>query len=85
MAAAIFTGPFPGARCHGHFSNGYLSGSVNAQPGDEHLRAIGRCDPNEFLKRLQESIVFGASRGCLTALPTLCVNLRNSADSQLEA
>jgi hypothetical protein len=43
IAAAIFTGPFPGARCHGHFSNGYLSGSENAQPGDEHLRAITFC------------------------------------------
>jgi hypothetical protein len=43
IAAAIFTGPFPGARCHGHFSNGYLSGRENAQPGDEHLRAITSC------------------------------------------
>ena len=67
IAAAIFTGPLPGARCHGHLSNGYLSGSENAQPGDEHLRAIGRCDPNEFAMQLQQSIVFAASRGCLTA------------------
>src|SRR5262249_48109655 len=43
-AAAIFTGPRPGARCHGHLANGYLSGKRNAQPGDEHLRAIDRCD-----------------------------------------
>ena len=68
IAAAIFTGPLPGARCQGHLSNGYLSGSENAQPGDEHLRAISRCDPNEFAMQLQQSIVFAASRGCLGAL-----------------
>jgi hypothetical protein len=44
IAAAIFIGPRPGARCHGHLVNGYLSGRENAQPGEEHLRAIGRCD-----------------------------------------
>ena len=49
IAAAIFTGPFPGARCQGHLSNGYLSGNENAQPGDEHLRAIGPVIPNELL------------------------------------
>lgn len=66
IAAAIFTGPFPGAKCHGHFSNGYLSGREKAQPGDEHLRAIGPMIPNELSMKLQHSIVFGTSVGSLT-------------------
>src|SRR5262249_45296381 len=43
-AAAILTGPRPGAMCHGHLASGYLSGREKAQPSVEHLRAIRRCD-----------------------------------------
>lgn len=85
IAAAIFTGPFPGAKCHGHFSNGYLSGSVNAQPGDEHLWAIVGSIPNELSVQLQESIVFAARRGSLRGRATTPWALRLKDALQLAA
>jgi hypothetical protein len=64
-AAAIFTGPRPGARCQGHLANGYLSGSEIAQPGEEHLRAIVVVISNELSMQLLLNIVSGAIPGSL--------------------